>query len=109
MVKAKIEKYFCIGCPKNDVRGCELNLWGKKSKWYPQPKVRKSQEISGVPVCKRQKTVEGGGGGIPTPLPLIGLIRAQSLFVSAERLDHGTYIIWYLRTRTHMRKKLGLF
>ena len=37
---------FRIECPKSAVRGCNQHLWDKNSYGYPQPKVRKSQEVS---------------------------------------------------------------
>ena len=48
------------------MRGCALNFLGKKSLGYPQPEVRKNQEISGMGRLKiffslGQKTVGEGG------------------------------------------------
>ena len=50
LIKAKNEekKYFCTGCHKSADRGCKQNFRENISYGYPQPKVWKSQEISGM-------------------------------------------------------------
>ena len=54
LIKAKNKKkYFCTWCLKSAVTGCKQNFLRKKnSQGYPQPKVGKSQEISGMG-CKK--------------------------------------------------------
>ena len=55
----KTKKYFCTGCLKSAVRGCKLNFSRKKISWgYLQPKVGKSQEISGMG-CRKIFWVKG--------------------------------------------------
>ena len=48
-VKRKKSNYFCNMCPKIALRGCKQNFWREQNLYdYPQPKVCKSQEISGM-------------------------------------------------------------
>ena len=59
------KKIFFTSCPKSAVGGYKLIFLEKNSYGHPQPKVRKSLEISGMSsedfLSKGQTTVGGGG------------------------------------------------
>ena len=63
---------------KKIFRGCKLNFWrNKASQGYPQQKIRKSQEISGMGRMKnflvKNKKLQGEGGRFHLPPALIRL------------------------------------